>query len=77
MFGVLLDLSDDDFCDIKLVGTNEYVLTYVPNKRHNYICYHQVRREQTAGTIRAAWIEKEDNKYHIETKSTISTKWTY
>ena len=41
----------------------------MPNKRHNTICYHQVREAQVAQIIRVAWIPGDMNANDLLTRT--------
>ena len=71
-FGLWMDSPDSIFCDNKLVVNNTSVPTSILNKRHNAICYDQVRESQSAGKIRVRWIPGEINPADLLTRNTIS-----
>ena len=70
-FGVRLDGPANIFCDNKSVVTNASVPTSMLNKRHNAICYHQVRESQASGQIRVGWVPGERNPVDLLTKTTM------
>ena len=71
-FGVRLDVPAIISCDKKSVITNASVKTSILNKRHNAICYDQVRESQSAGKILVRWIPGEINPADLLTRNTIS-----
>ena len=68
-FGVRLDGPDSIFCDNNVVVTNASVPTSMSNKRHNAICYHQVRESQAGGNISLGWIPGGNNLAYLLTKN--------
>ena len=71
-FGVRLDGPAIIHCDIKLVFPNASVPASMLNKRHNTICYHQVRESQVAGKIYFGWVPGERNLADLLTKTTMA-----
>ena len=70
-FGIPIDGPATVLCDNKSVVTNSSVPISVLNKRHNAICYHQVREAQAAQIIRVAWIPGDMNISDLLTKTTM------
>ena len=52
MFGVLLDISVDVFCNNRGVVMNESKPGYTLQKKHNAINYHAVREAAAADILR-------------------------
>ena len=50
-FGVYIYVPEEVLCDDKSVVTNSSVPESVLSKRHNTMCYHQVREAQAYGMI--------------------------
>ena len=71
-FGVRLDVPAIISCDKKSVITNASVKTSILNKRHNAICYHQVRESQATGKIRLKWVPAERKSADLLTKTTMA-----
>ena len=68
MFGNLIDGPTDVLCDNQSVVTNSSVPESQSSKKHNAICYHQVREACAADTIRIAKEDTETNLADLFTK---------
>ena len=71
-FGVNLEGPADIYCYNKPVVTNYSVPASLLNKKKNAICYHRVREDQSAGTLRVVWIPGEYNIADLLTKTTMT-----
>ena len=69
MFGVPLMGPANVFCDNQGVVNNTTTPESTLSKKHNQICYHQVREAAMAGIIRIAKEDSETNLADILTKS--------
>ena len=69
MFGIPIQDEANMFCDDEAVYKNSNFAESTLKKKHNSICFHQVRENFAAGVITVVKVESGSNLSDILTKS--------
>ena len=68
MFGVPINGATSVMCENQSVAKNATVPASTLSKKHNSICYHEVRESAASGWINIAWIKSSLNLADLFTK---------
>ena len=63
-----IDGATSVYCDNQSVMKNAAVPASTLSKKHNLICYHNVRESVASGWISIAWIKSQNNLADLSTK---------